>query len=133
MEGVIGVGSLTPACHLLIPAQHIDELDLPGSPALRLEQRAARYDDADALCTRGRNVEAVQTEQEFETARGFIARAGRHGVDRDRGVLALEAVDGADLIPALEQRRVQGGDLSVVRRDDPKVGARKGAFTSVGG
>ena len=52
--------------------------------------------DREALSARDGDVETVIVEEEIDTAWRLLTRRARHGVEHDRRLLALEAVDGSD-------------------------------------
>ena len=52
--------------------------------------------DCETLSARDGNVETVIVEEEIDTARRLLPRRARHGVEHDRRLLTLEAVDSSD-------------------------------------
>ena len=113
-----------PGGELEVATESVGELDLAGGAALGLEQARVGDQDAGAGGARGRDVEAVQAEQELHAVGDVFRRGRSHRVDHDRRFLALELVDGPDMHvsrPAQLKRMLDG--VQVARRGAQRGGS----------
>jgi hypothetical protein len=109
-----------------VPAEPVGELHLAGSTTLGLEQPRRCNDDANAHCSRNRDIQPVCAVKELHSPRSVSVTGGRHGINDDRGFLTLEFVDGADA--GAGNAFLQLEDLRVVRRDDQDIVERNRRF-----
>ena len=112
---------------LQVPTESVRHLHLARCPALRTKQFRTTHQDAACTRPRRRDVEPKAIVEELHPPRCILWARGRHGVDDDRRLLALEAIDGADPLRERRQCLHQRRDLGVVGSDDEDASFRQRA------
>ncbi len=104
-------------------AKRIRQLHLPWGPTFCFKHRRRRHQNGQALCSRSRNVEAIERIQKLHSARGVGVARCRHRIDADRRFLPLKLVDGSNArarqpVVDLENLRIVRGNDQDVRQGD---------------